>query len=378
MQYLDEGEGSCYSGCHGDSGPAQPTPIENTAMTIRFTCANGACGKALKVNDEAAGKRLRCPACGHSQTIPQPAAEDDGPTSLTARFAGTDVEAARVAGLPAANAALENPLSLQLLFADRFALDPDAITATMRGFDRSMRQATFEIEPEAAAKGTPYGLAAWGDHVIKFVGFDLPMPAEVLERCVAAAHYGPDLKQQARNHAAHMLLYYAGYDDTPLEQYVALAALSGALASHGAIVVANESGCTSFPAAALAAQTDSDRLDVLRVLPIPVLYCGFVKYNLEGDRRVWMRTHGAHLLGLPDLAYRAKGHHQGEFVFDAITDIYRYLLDSGNRLAAGETMQIGPDVFVRLREPHSREEVLESAGELLVMEPIREDEINRR
>jgi len=72
----------------------------------------------------------------------------------------------------------------------------------MRGFDRSMRRATFEVEPAAAAKGTPYGLAAWGDHVIKFVGFDVPMPAPVVEKCVAAAHYGPDLKQQARNTAA--------------------------------------------------------------------------------------------------------------------------------------------------------------------------------
>ena len=53
-------------------------------------------------------------------------------------------------------------------------------------------------------------------------------------------------------HAGHVLLYYAGHDPAPLEQYVALTAVAGVLARFGGLVVLNESGRTSFPAAALS------------------------------------------------------------------------------------------------------------------------------
>ena len=36
-------------------------------MSISFACA---CGKQLKVADAHAGKRAKCPACGHPVTVP--------------------------------------------------------------------------------------------------------------------------------------------------------------------------------------------------------------------------------------------------------------------------------------------------------------------
>jgi len=39
-------------------------------MSIRFTCENPQCGKRIKVPDTAAGKRVRCPQCRQTQTIP--------------------------------------------------------------------------------------------------------------------------------------------------------------------------------------------------------------------------------------------------------------------------------------------------------------------
>jgi len=39
-------------------------------MAIRFTCENPKCGKPLRVKDDVAGKRIKCPACGHSQVVP--------------------------------------------------------------------------------------------------------------------------------------------------------------------------------------------------------------------------------------------------------------------------------------------------------------------
>ena len=46
--------------------PPPPVPIEEAAL-IRFKCA---CGKALQVKREYAGKTGRCPACGQAVKIP--------------------------------------------------------------------------------------------------------------------------------------------------------------------------------------------------------------------------------------------------------------------------------------------------------------------
>ena len=285
-------------------------------------------------------------------------------------------------GGPVANKDIESRLSLQLLFADELtpaSLDPGRLTRTLQSTHPSLGQAVFEIDADTAAQGTPLGLAGWDGHVIQLVGFSTPMPQEVVERCVQPAHYGQDLKRQARAHKAHALLYYAGREEDPLEQYVALAVVAGTLAAHGALVVLNESAHTSFPAHALEpGRAEGDLLENLRTLPIPMLYGGFVKYNLPDSPDVWMRTYGNHLLGLPDLAFRARGHHQGEWVFQIFANMLNYLRQSGAKFAVGHTMQVGEDTYLKLRAPREEEHFLDSEGDLFVAEAITAEQINRR
>ncbi|MFO0964186.1 MAG: DUF4261 domain-containing protein [Gemmataceae bacterium] len=267
---------------------------------------------------------------------------------------------------------------LQVLFADDFRLEPAAVTRAMRAYHPSMARARFEVMDDLNKEGKVFGLAGWGEHVIQLVGFDAPMPEEAVEKCVAPSHYGQKLKDEARRHRAHILLWYAGKDESPLEQFVTLAALAGTLERFGALVVLNESGRTSFPAAALsAADAEGDLMESLRTLPAPALYCGFVKYNVPNDKRVWMRTYGAHILGLPDFAAYTKGHHEGQHYFDMFDSIFRYMLDSGKRLAPGHTMQIGAEDYLRCRAPRKDESWLQGDQEVLVAEMIRADEINR-
>jgi hypothetical protein len=240
-----------------------------------------------------------------------------------------------------------------------------------------MSEAQCEIDQDLLRDGRVLGMVGWEKHVIQMVGFDVPYPAAAFEACVAPAHYPQELKQQARSHNAHVILRYAGQESSPFEQFVALAATAGALARLGAIVVLNESGHTSFPAAALSGlDSASDILDLLRELPLPILYCGFVKLEVEGVPGVWMRTYGAPLLGLPDLAGHATGHEEGRRYFDIFDSIFRYLRGSSARLAAGHTMQIDEEEFLRFREPNEEEEFLQSGAELLVVETITPDEIN--
>ncbi|MDN7489178.1 hypothetical protein QZM35_15845 [Burkholderia sp. AU45274] len=54
-----------------------------------------------------------------------------------------------------------------------------------------------------------------------------------------------------------------------------------------------------------------------------------------------------------------------------------YLLESGARMHAGETMQIGAETFMKLREPLEQEYYLQGPAQVLVAELISADQINR-
>ncbi|MDB5309612.1 MAG: hypothetical protein JWO38_3814 [Gemmataceae bacterium] len=292
-------------------------------------------------------------------------------------------------GPPVANPAIERPLSLQLLFDAPLDLDPDALTLALRTYHPELAAATAELlavprqgppdgHPENDSGPGLIGLVGWGRHVVKLIGVNGPMPENVVELCVRPAHYDDELKQDAYRAAAHVLLYYAGYEDDPLERYVALAAAAGALARFGGVVVMNEDARTSVPAAVLLPhdEDEGDMLTSLRSFPIPFLYGGFVKLEVEGVPGVWMRTYGNSQLGLPDLAFHAGDHHEGTFAFNTFGNMLEYLRDSGRPFAPGHTMQVGPDTYFRLRDPAEGECYLESDGEMLVCERITAAEIN--
>jgi hypothetical protein len=299
--------------------------------------------------------------------------------SLLTRFFGKSEDTDQPGAPVAQRERDKDAAALQVLFATPTLPDPATVTAALRAYHPSMSAALCEIDASMSQEGNLIGLAGWGPHVLQLVGFNLPMPAQVVEHCVAPSHYPQALKDQARAHRAHALLYYVGQEKDILEQYVALAALAAALGQSGGIVVLNETAHTSFPAAALSApQIEGDRLDLLRTLPLLILFCGFVKYNIPGSSNVWMRSYGAHLFGLPDLAILARGHHEGQRYFDLFGNILNYLRDSGATFGVGHTMQAGANTYLRCRAPTAEEPFLESAGEMFVLETIREDEINRR
>jgi len=271
----------------------------------------------------------------------------------------------------------QNALSLQVLFADPVGPDEAELTVALRAGSEQLADAVVEIDPEIRNAGFPVGVARWGEHSISFITFNAPMPAELVDRCVAPAHYGRELKERARAHRAFTLLYHTNDELPPLERYAALALLAGVLGRHGGLVVVNESARTSLPVAVFApGQTDGDWVDVVRSMPLLMLDAGFVKYNVAGVERVWMRTYGCHHLGLPDLAMLAEGHHEGQQTFELFGNMLSYLLDSGARFGVGHTMQVGDDKYLRLRAPREEENFLDSEGELFFCDYITAEETN--
>jgi len=298
--------------------------------------------------------------------------------SLFSRFFGRrDDEDAPAAAPVIANRELEISMNLAVLFAEQPELDAAALTETLRQSARELRNAQCEVDTEFAGEGTGLGLFGWGRHVVRAVIFPVPLPAGIVEPCIAPAHYSQELKRSARAHKAQVLLYYAGYETSPYEQYIALGVVAAALGKHGGLVVLNEAARTSVPAGLLSDTRDGEALALLRNLPLPLLFCGFVKLEVEGFRGVWMRTYGAPHMGLPDLAAHAAGHEEAERYFDAFDGVFLYVRKTGVRLGRGHTMQIGSDLYARLRAPKLSESFLDSEGELFVLEPISADQINR-
>ena len=267
---------------------------------------------------------------------------------------------------------LENLRSLQVLFPGPIVLDAENIKGLLRAYDAELSRAACEIDPATAAQGTPLGLAGWDNHVIKIIAFNAPYPAEAVEKGLAALHCNEEMKAAARAHQANAILLYAGYEESVLEQFIALAAMAGALAGLGATIVLNEGACTCLPAVVLSTETAKGKpMDFLRTLPFHFLYCGCVKYWVEGTPGAWVRTYGHHLLGAPDLAMLTTDEEAGA-ARDMFTDFLGYLLESGAKFSAGEKVQFG-DLFLRLRAATADEYFLENSGPLFVTEIISND-----
>ena len=206
------------------------------------------------------------------------------------------------------------------------------------------------------------------------------MAAEAVETCVRPSHYDAELKDEAYRHASHVVLFYAGYETDVLEQYVALAAAAAALARFGAVVVLNETAHISVPAVTFLPheEDNGDTLAAMRAIPLPYIYAGFVKIEVDGEPGVWMRTYGCHQFRLPDLAFLAEGHHEGTNTFGLFSNMLLYLRTTDKSFVPGDSMGIGNGEFYRFRVRTPEEWFLESKGDVLVVERINSDEMDER
>ena len=271
----------------------------------------------------------------------------------------------------AAAALPPDPQALQLLFFDSPALDADAITAFLRPL---LPDATCELAPAPAGvvnadgpAASLVGLVTFGEHVVKLIHFDAPMPYGPVEACVGPAMIPPPMKVDAKQHKAHTLLYHTGGGVDALERFVTLCAVAGALARFDAIVVMNEEARAAVPAFDLIPDDGEDALNTYRTLPIPYLLGGFLKMD-AGDGGPWVRTFANHRLSLPNLARHLSGHEQTADTFQLFAGMLGYLRAVGETFTAGDTVDLGDGPKLRLRESTELEWWLDSTGPLLVVE----------
>jgi len=255
--------------------------------------------------------------------------------------------------------------SLQVLFSDPTLPSMPALTTILRDCDPTMNAAHVETTP-SSPNGFATAVARWGSHAVRAISVQAPMPEPAVNR--STLNQSESMRAVAWEHRAFVELSYVGRDPSPVEQYVALAAVASALVKLGGTLVANEGARTSLPAAALVNER-LPGLEAFRAMPLVLLFSGFGTFDIEGANGVWMRSFGNHLLHLPDLAYLAAGHHEAQRICYMMDDIMRHLLSSGRALAPGHTMDVGWTTM-RTRLPEAQEYYLESQGAMLVLESV--------
>ena len=274
-----------------------------------------------------------------------------------------------------------DPPSLQLLFPGPLDLDADGLEIILRDYHPALADVRVELgevraNPALAAlvsaDGPPaavLGEVAWPGHRVLLAGFDAPMTYGPVAACVPTAMMDEAIKADALNHGAHVLLYHAGDEPDPLERWVALGVVAGALARFGAVATLNEEARAAVPAFDLTPEDDEDIFATLRGLPLPYLFAGFVKLDVGDEGRPWARTFAAHRLGLPDLARHLPGHEATSETFRLFGGVLGYLRQTGERLHPGDTLDLG-DGKLTVRAAEAREWWLDSPGETLVVELI--------
>ena len=265
------------------------------------------------------------------------------------------------------NTNIKQSIGLSVVFKGSLNFDKDKLLDKLRFLDSSITNVDYETPAGDLEQGV-FALVSWGKHVVRLIGFNEPFPADVLETCVAPAHYSQDIKDQIRKNDSHVILYYKGNDEDVLEQYLALSRLAACFDEFNALAVINEDAHSSLPTNVLSDLLSDENSAKSLCDCLPLFFCGFVKYILEDAKGVWMRTYNADAFGLPDFAVLANNHDEGSYYFDMFGNILSYLRQSGATMNPGDTMEIGDNKMLSLRAPQEDEYFLKDKGNVLVVE----------
>ncbi|TSJ92035.1 DUF4261 domain-containing protein [Gilliamella apicola] len=286
---------------------------------------------------------------------------------IFSRFFAKKTESKQMDNSIVPNPDIENAISVSIVFSGALNINNDELLAKLKSIDPTIKDIRYE---------TPFGqleegmciLVSWGKHVIRVFGLNAPYPKAVLKACVAPASYSQEIKQQVYESDSHLLLYYVGYEQDVLEQYLALTRLAACFEQFNALAVINEDAHTSLPVNFInSLASEKDGLTTLGEC-LPLLFCGFVKYEIENIKGIWMRTYGANKFGLPNFAALANSYEESEYYFDMFSNILNYLLQSHATMNPGDTMEMGDNRMMSLRAPQDEEYFLKDQGDLLVIE----------
>lgn len=264
--------------------------------------------------------------------------------------------------------------SLMLVFNTLPVLDGSQIKNIISGIEKLNKDIEITIDKDINNGETLLSVIEFDNHRIKLVGFNGPIPKTVIEHTVDCSYWKPEDKEVIRNHSAHIICYYDGYNEDPIERYIALYKVAFSFKSNGLLGIINEDAWTCQPANVLDNLISKEMIAESRKIPPLMIWTNFIKIPLPNG--TWMVTKGNHLFGIKDFAYKgdmteAKQINQ---IFD---NIFYYIYENNALIDVGHTLQIEAEVYLKFDDLYEEKELLEGPIGTLVVKKIVPSQINK-
>lgn len=213
----------------------------------------------------------------------------------------------------------------------------------------------------------------FGPHQVDLIGVPNAVDHVGLEEILRRSHWPDEEKERLRAHRVHIVCHYHGIDENPVEQYLALYKVAGAL-RDSLLGVVNRPAATFHPPEFVDVLCRPDVLASCRVT-IPLhLWTGFVKFFTE--RGTWYLSRGFHLFGLQDFAFFGRNERPSE-VHQLFARIFNLVFGKPQPPRVGDTIQLDAESFLAFQPVTELQTLLASPSGVLVLEYFeREDSIH--
>ncbi|MEW9097061.1 MAG: DUF4261 domain-containing protein [Clostridiaceae bacterium] len=268
---------------------------------------------------------------------------------------------------------LENGPALIMVFDTLPIIDGKNLSKRIEKIEKLNTEVEVTIEKELNNGETLLSVIEFDDHKIKLVGFNAPLPDDVINYTVDCSYWKPEDKDNIRNHKAHIICYYDGQNLDPSEKYIALYKVIYGFREKGLVGIINEGAWTCQPAYVVEDLVGKEMLMASREVPPLMLWTNFIKMPM--DYGTWMFTKGNHIFGVNDFAYLGDINEAAE-INEIFNNIFYYIYENQAIVESGHTLQIEEEVYLKFRDVYRENEYLESPLGTLVIEKINQNEIN--
>lgn len=209
----------------------------------------------------------------------------------------------------------------------------------------------------------------WFDgHLIRVIGFDAPVPEEVVKNAIDCAHWKKEDKAPMRTHRTHIVCQYLEGEAYPNQQMLAMNKVAGCFLAHGLIGCVDPDAWNCVPAHVLQEMLTEQNQITFAEHPPLIVWAGFVKFFTDNDH-IWFCSKGFHRWGVPDFAWLGPMS-EAEQAWELFQALFHYVLDNDVNLNVGDTAQFGDNLILRFAAVTDYEEYLNGPLGTLVIERL--------
>lgn len=251
----------------------------------------------------------------------------------------------------------QDRISLQILFKNLPQLDTKILNDLATNVSHRAPAFTYQFPKDTSAGGQ--GLAATEKYKVKIDFQNRKLSDIELAQISAHIRLIPETDQNINQHGSFIELSAEPNQEKPLEAYQLLTFLALMISTQGGLVIANINGFTSFSSDNLQQiLADEDWMDAIENMPPLFLYSGPVIHEFDDSEMLWMRSYGNHLFNIPDLGTAFSPHivqHYVPMTLTVFDNIMSYMIESGERVEAGHTME-SESVTIAVKEQPAKED----------------------